>query len=258
MAVREADGTNSESSPRTDPGPSVARIRPCLRTSTLPSRMAATPFAGSPSRKSVEPVAASLIVISRLSWSMSSSMTSRNGHTARIAAGRSAFKRVLRNCRRDRRERPRTGKGRVVKQHVNPDPSGVNRLGLLETQRGELSHRGARPVFAVLADRGMPASPEPLPSGRDPCRQGSTEAEPVLEGAQRVQPDMRHDLVATPSHLWTFCYSSSRECPPGSGIRRVENVRIPCQEGEHPRMVTLERSQPHEGSGLGSRADGRW
>ena len=44
VAVREADGTNSESSPRTDPGPSVARIRPRLRTSTLPSRMAATPF----------------------------------------------------------------------------------------------------------------------------------------------------------------------------------------------------------------------
>ncbi len=44
VAVREADGTNSESSPRTDPGPSTARIRPCLRTSTLPSRMAATPF----------------------------------------------------------------------------------------------------------------------------------------------------------------------------------------------------------------------
>jgi hypothetical protein len=71
------------------------------------------------------------------------------------------------------------------------------------TQRGELSHRGARPVFAVLADRGLPASPEPLPSGRDPRRQGSTEAEPVLEDAQRMQPDMRHGLVATQSHLRT-------------------------------------------------------
>ena len=54
VAVREADGTNTESSPRTDPGPSVARTRPCLRTSTLPSRMAATPSAGSPSSKSVD------------------------------------------------------------------------------------------------------------------------------------------------------------------------------------------------------------
>jgi hypothetical protein len=105
VAVRVADGMKTESSPRTDPGPSAARIRPSLRTSTVPSRIAATPSAGSPSSKSVEPAAASLIVISRLSWSMSSSMTRRNGHTARIAAGRSTFKRVLRDCRRDRRER---------------------------------------------------------------------------------------------------------------------------------------------------------
>lgn len=134
----------------------------------------------------------------------------------------------------------------------------MNRPGLLEIQRGELGHRGARPVFAVLADRGLPAGPEPLPSGRDPRRQGSTEAEPVLEGAQCVQPDMRHGLVATPSHLRTVLLQFTSRVPTGSGIRRVENVRIPCQEGEHPRMVTLERPQPHEGSGLGSRADGRW
>ena len=94
VAVRDAEGTNTESSPRTEPGPSVARTRPPLRTSTLPSRMAATPSAGSPSSNRVEPAAASLIVISRSSWSMSSSTTSRNGHTARIAAGRSAFTRV--------------------------------------------------------------------------------------------------------------------------------------------------------------------
>ncbi len=113
VAVREADGKNTESSPRTDPGPSVARMRPCLRTSTLPSRMAATPAAGSPSSKSVEPAVASLIVVSRLSWSMSSSTTSRNGHTDRIAAGRSAFKRVLRECRWDGENDPRTrGQGR--------------------------------------------------------------------------------------------------------------------------------------------------
>jgi len=154
---------------------------------------------------------------------------------------------------------PRTGKARVVKQHVNPDPSGVNRPGLLETQRGELRHRGARPVFAVLADRGMPASPEPLPSGRDPRRQGSTEAEPVLEGAQRACSPTCATAWSPPCPTCgLFCYSSPRGCPPGSGIRRVENVRISCQEGEHPRMVTLERPQPHEGSGLGSRADGRW
>jgi hypothetical protein len=88
---------------------------------------------------------------------------------------------------------------------------------LLETQRGELSHRGARPVFAVLADRGMSASPEPLPSGRDPRRQGSTETEPVLEGAQRVQPDMRPGLVATPSRLWTVLLQFTSRVPSGLG-----------------------------------------
>ena len=61
---------------------------------TLPSRMAETPSAGSPSSKSVEPAAASLIVVSRMSWSTSSSTTSRNGHEARIADARSAVKRV--------------------------------------------------------------------------------------------------------------------------------------------------------------------
>ena len=57
VAVRVAEGTKSESSPSTEPGPSVVRVRPCLMTSTLPSRIAATPSVGSPSSKSVEPVA---------------------------------------------------------------------------------------------------------------------------------------------------------------------------------------------------------
>ena len=96
VAVREAVGMNSESSPRTDPGPSVARIRPCFRISTLPSRIAATPSAGSPSSKRIVPAAAADIVISRRSWSASSSTTSRNGQTFRICACRSALMRLLR------------------------------------------------------------------------------------------------------------------------------------------------------------------
>jgi hypothetical protein len=95
VAVREAEGTNKESSPRTDPGPSVARTRPCFRTSTLPSRIAATPLAGSPSSNRVEPAAASFNVVSWLNWSRSSSTTSRNGQTSRMAAVRSTFKRLL-------------------------------------------------------------------------------------------------------------------------------------------------------------------
>jgi hypothetical protein len=105
----------------------------------------------------------------------------------------------------------------------------VNRPGLLEIQRGELGHRGARPVFAVLADRGLPAGPEPLPSGRDPRRQGSTEAEPVLEGAQCVQPDMRHGLVATPSHLRTVLLQFTSRVPYwlGDPTRRERQNPLP-------------------------------
>jgi hypothetical protein len=89
------------------------------------------------------------------------------------------------------------------------------------TQRGELSHRGARPVFAVLA--------EPLPSGRDPRRQGSTEAEPVLEDAQRMQPDMRHGLVATPSHLRTVLLLLTSGVPSwlGDPTRRERQNPLP-------------------------------
>jgi hypothetical protein len=83
--------------------------------------------------------------------------------------------------------------------------------------------------FAVLADRRMSASPEPLPSGRDPRRQGSTEAEPVLEGAQRVQPDMRHGLVATPSRLWTVLLQFTSRVPSGLGdpTRRERQNPLP-------------------------------
>ena len=67
------------------------------------------------------------------------------------------------------------------------------------------------------------------PSGRDPCRQGSTEAEPVLEGAQRVQPDMRHGLVATPSHLRTVLlqFTSRVPCWLGDPTRRERQNPLP-------------------------------
>ncbi|TCM48760.1 hypothetical protein EV648_10324 [Kribbella sp. VKM Ac-2568] len=181
VAVREADGTNTESSPRTDPGPSVARTRPCLRTSTLPSRMAATPSAGSPSSKSVEPAAASLIVVSRMSWSMSSSTTSRNGHTSRIAAGRSAFKRVLPECRWDRRERSQDARAGSLGTTLALI---LHEMDVASTDRLRALGRRLR-VIRIRVDRCVDI----------------TGAEPVRERAQRVQPDVRHGLVATASHL---------------------------------------------------------
>ena len=99
VAARHADGANRASSPSTEPGPRVAMTRPRLSTSTAPSRIAATPSAASPSSKIVEPDEATLTMISRSSWSRSSSTTSRNGHAARIVARRSASKRGLRDCR---------------------------------------------------------------------------------------------------------------------------------------------------------------
>jgi len=65
---------------------------------------------------------------------------------------------------------------------------------------------------------------------------------PSEHSAQRVQLDMRHGLVATASPLHSErAVTVHASDPPGSPIRRVENVRIPCQEGEHPRMHAPER-----------------
>ena len=95
VALRVADGTNIESSPTTVPGPSVARTRPRLRISTVPSTIDATPSAASPSSNNVDPASASIIATSRSSCSRSSSTTSRNGHTDRIAGDGTPFTLVL-------------------------------------------------------------------------------------------------------------------------------------------------------------------
>ena len=94
--------------------------RACLTTSTRPSRIAETPSAGSPSSNRVEPATASVSEVSASSWSRSSSTTSRNGHTARIPAGRSALKSVLRGVDGIPEIEPRTGEGSSTTTVAHP------------------------------------------------------------------------------------------------------------------------------------------
>jgi hypothetical protein len=58
----------------------------------------------------------------------------------------------------------------------------------------------ARISMAPHQHRAPIAPPDPLPAGGCALKD-ITEAKPVRERAQRVQPDMRHDLVATASRL---------------------------------------------------------